>query len=88
MQESTKLPNEFSDLQSLADRFAVSDDLKRQQVTDTASAEDLRQLVDTMWPRFGAINAYLDQHDDEPACVLGCLAEAASEVANEIGPPA
>jgi hypothetical protein len=87
MSESTKLPAEFSDLQQLADRFAVSDDVDRDATTTSASDEERRLLVDTISPRFDAINAYLDHHDDEPAHLLGRLAEAACEVSIEIGPP-
>jgi hypothetical protein len=86
--EHTKLPAEFSDLQDLADLFAISDDLKRGENTDAASVTERRRLVDTVWPRFDAINEYLDGHDDDSAHLLGRLAEAACEVAIEIGHPA
>jgi hypothetical protein len=82
----TKLPIEFSDLQDLADMFAISDDLNRTGQTGTASVADQRRLVDAVWPRLGAINKYLDGHDDS-AHLLGRLAEAACEVAIEIGEP-
>jgi hypothetical protein len=85
MPESTKLPVEFSDLQDLADLFAISDDLKRSERTEAASIVERRRLVDTVWPRFAAINGYLDSHDDDSAHLLGRLAEAACEVAIEIG---
>ena len=82
-----QLPEEFSDLQDLADSFAMSDDVKRGERVEAASPSELRELVDRVWPRMGAINAYLDEHDDEPACLLGTLAEAACEVQIEIGSP-
>ena len=82
-----QLPEGFSDLQSLADSFAISDDLKREERLETASPSDLRRLVDRVWPRMTEINAYLDEHDDEPACLLAALAEAACEVQIEIGSP-
>jgi hypothetical protein len=85
MAESTKLPVEFSDLQGLADLFAISDDSKRGEGTNAASMVERRRLVDTIWPRLGAINRYLDGHDDDSAHLLGRLAEAACEVAIEIG---
>jgi hypothetical protein len=85
--DSMKLPDEFSDLQDLADSFAISDDVKRVEHIESASPAELRRLVDSVWPRMGAINAYLDEHDDEPACLLGCLAEATCEVQMDIGGP-
>lgn len=81
------LPAEFSDLQELANSFAISDDKIRDERVSSASSTDLRQLVDRVWPRMDAINAYLDDHDDEPACLLGSLAEAVCEVQLKIGPP-
>jgi hypothetical protein len=72
-------------MQRLADRFAVSDDVQRGEATSAASIEQKRELVDKVSPRFDAINAYLDDHDDEPAHLLGRLAEAACEVSIEIG---
>jgi hypothetical protein len=88
MPEKTKLPVEFSDLQDLADLFAVSDDLKRGEGTDAASIAERRRLVDAVWPRLDGINRYLDIHDDDSAHLLGRLAEAACEVAIEVGQPA
>jgi len=82
-----KLPTEFSDLQDLADLFATSDDLKRGESTDVAPVSERRRLVDAVWPRLDAINGYLDDHDDDSAHLLGRLAEAACEVAIEIGQP-
>jgi hypothetical protein len=79
-----QLPTEFADLQDLADRFAISDDLNRQSATDAASLNEKQELVRRLNPRFDAINAYLDHHDDEEAHLLGRLAEAACEVAIEL----
>jgi hypothetical protein len=87
MPESTKLPAEFSDLQGLVDLFAISDDVRRGESTEAASLPERRRLVDTVWPRLEAINKYLDGHDDDSAHLLGRLAEAACEVAIEIGRP-
>jgi hypothetical protein len=87
MSESTKLPVEFSDLQDLADLFAISDDVKRSQNTEAAALPEQRRLVDTVWPRLEAINKYLDAHDDDSAHLLGRLAEAACEVAIKSGQP-
>jgi hypothetical protein len=88
MPEGPKPPVEFSDLQYLADSFAVSDDVKRGERMDATSIIERRRLVDTVWPRLNAINGYLDNHDDDAAHLLGRLAEAACEVAIEIGRPA
>ena len=85
LQEGEKLPAEFSDLQDLADLFAISDDLERSRLTATSTFADLRRLVDNVWPRLNATNIYLDQHDDASAHLLGRLAESACEVAIEIG---
>jgi len=79
-----QLPTEFSDLQDLADRFAISDDLDRQSATDAAAVAEKQGLVARLKPRFEAINAYLDEHDDESAHLLGRLAEAACEVQLEL----
>jgi hypothetical protein len=87
MSETVKLPAQFTDLQALANRFAISDDVARDAATTSASDEDRRLLVDTISTRFDAINAYLDHHDDEPAHLLGRLAETACEVGIEIGLP-
>jgi hypothetical protein len=87
MPNYAKLPAEFSDLQDLADLFAISDDLSRAGQAGAATMVDQRRLVDTIWPRLGAINRYLDGHDDDSAHLLGRLAEAACEVAIEIGEP-
>jgi hypothetical protein len=87
MSERIRLPAEFSDLQPLADRFAISDDVKRSAATDEVSLEERRNLVHTVWPHLAAINTYLDDHDDESAHLLGRLAEAAVEVSFEVGKP-
>jgi hypothetical protein len=85
MSDAVKLPIEFSDLQPFADCFAISDDVDRDAATTGASNEDRKFFIDSIWPRFDAINAYLDDHNDEPAHLLGRLAEAACEVSIEIG---
>jgi hypothetical protein len=78
------LPLEFSDLQDLANRFAISDDLDRQSAIDESTQDEKSDLVARLQPRFVAINAYLDEHDDESAHLLGRLAEAACEVQIEL----
>jgi hypothetical protein len=42
MPENTKLPSEFSDLQDLADLFALSDDSKRYERLNSYSIEERR----------------------------------------------
>jgi hypothetical protein len=79
-----QLPADFADLQDLADRFAISDDVEREAATDAATPAEKAELVARLGPRFEAINAYLDQHDDESAHLLGRLAEAACEVQIEL----
>jgi len=81
------LPPGFSDLQELADLFAIGDDVERDAATSAASAaspSQRKQLVDSLRPRFAAINDYLNEHDDESAHLLGRLAEAACEVQIEL----
>jgi hypothetical protein len=87
MQDHEELPAEFSDLQDLADLFAISDDLRRAKQLGGASMADQRRLVDAIWLGLGAINKYLNGHEDASSHLLGRLAEAACEVAIEIGEP-
>jgi hypothetical protein len=82
-----RLPSQFADLQEFADRYAVSDDVARSARTSAADATDRRNFIDAVWLRLGAINDYLNHNDDESAHLLGRLAEAACEVAIEIGRP-
>jgi len=77
------LPSEFADLERFS-KIAVSDDIERSAVTDAMSEQDKREFIDTIWPRMDAINAYLDEHQDEAACNLGDIAQAAAELAVEL----
>ncbi len=77
------LPSEFADLERFS-RVAVSDDVERSAATDAMSEKDKRDFIDFIWPRMDAINAYLDQHQDEAACNLGDIAQAAAELAMEL----
>jgi len=43
MPDHEKLPAEFSDLQDLADLFAISDDLRRSRQSGAASTADQRR---------------------------------------------
>jgi len=79
----TLLPSEFADLERFS-QIAVSDDVERGAVTDAMSEQDKRDFIDFIWPRMDVINAYLDQHQDEAACNLGDIAQAAAELAMEL----
>jgi hypothetical protein len=81
----TRLPNEFRDLQDLADLFAIADDAARDRVEGEIADELKHELVARVWPKLGSINQWLDKHDDEEAHPLGRLAEAACEVKLELG---
>ncbi len=87
MANEKELPDEFSDLQEFVIEFAISDDLQRSTSEDKIAQTRKRELVDKVSPHLDAINGYLDEHDDEQAHLLGRLAEAACEVALEVGWP-
>jgi hypothetical protein len=76
-------PPEFADLARFTN-FAVSDDLERGAVTDAITEQDKRAFIDAIWLRMDAINSYLDGHQDEAACNLGDIAQAAAELAIEM----
>jgi hypothetical protein len=77
------LPPEFHQLIPLMKRWAVSDDVERHELLARASPQRVKDLVRTVTPYFGAINRYLDSFGDTPlpehACMLGALAECATE---------
>ncbi len=73
------LPAEFAMLESIAGKYAKSDDVERALRVETASQHDLETLVTAVSPLFDKINAYLDENTDERACNLGDLAQAACE---------
>ena len=76
----TALPAQFHDLIPLMEQWSIGDDVERDAKMQAATDEELRQLHEAVAPRFDAINAYLDEHDDEEATpYLGTLAEAAVE---------
>jgi hypothetical protein len=77
------LPPEFADLARF-EHFAISDDVERSATTDAVSELDKRAFIDAIWPRMDAINEYLDEHQDEAACNLGDIAQAAAELAVEL----
>jgi len=53
-----KLPNQFSDLQDLADIFAIADDIDRDRVESESSAQQKRDLVSRVWPKLNLINQW------------------------------
>jgi len=77
------LPPEFVDLAKYTN-LAIGDDIQRSAATNAMSEQERRSFIDTIWPRMDAINAYLDKHQDEAACNLGDLAQAAAELAIEM----
>jgi hypothetical protein len=80
---SVPLPPEFDDLARFTP-LAIGDDVERSAATDIMSEQDKRAFIATMWPRTGAINMYLDEHQDEATCNLGDIAQAAAELAMEL----
>ncbi len=84
MSDVPTLPDEFQFLQGLADKFAISDDVERGAKMEAATLEEKQDLVDAVSPHFDAINAYLDDHDDSSAHLLGRLAEATAEARIEL----
>ncbi len=81
----TQLPDEFHDLIPLIEQWAIGDDVEREEKMQAASTQQLQQLAATLQPRFGAIDAYLDEHDHlYEATFLGKLAEAAVEAGFEL----
>jgi hypothetical protein len=77
------LPPEFADLTRFT-HLAIGDDVERSAATDAMSEQEKRAFIDEVWPRMDAINAYLDEHQDEAACNLGDIAQAAAELAMEL----
>ena len=73
------MPEQFYDLEDIAQRWAISDDSTRADALDTATKSEREELVRRIMSRIDAINAFLAEHDDGPATSLGALAETASE---------
>ena len=78
------LPERFEVLVPLIRRWAVSDDAQRSAMQDGTPTEELRALWQAVAPHLEAIDAYLDEHDDEGAHLLGRLAEAAVEASLDL----
>lgn len=81
----TKLPDELQALAPLMGEWALGDDVEREAKHEVASTEELQAMHDAVEPYFDPINAWLDDHDDQPeGWALGRLAEGAMEAACEI----
>ena len=73
-----ELPEQFAMLQPL-DKWIVGDDVDRSDLMSGATYAELEDLIAAVEPHVEAINAYLDEHQDEAACNPGIIAEPACE---------
>jgi len=78
------LPLRFNPLIPLTKKWAVGDDLEREDLLARSSRAELRALVEKVEPYLTSIDSYLDSFGDRPpsaeaAAVLGKLAECAVE---------
>lgn len=81
----SKLPEELRTLAPLIGEWALGDDEEREAKHHAASIEELQAMHAAVSPHFEAINAWLDDHDDQPeGWALGRLAEGAMEADFEI----
>ena len=81
------VPTAFADLQALAKRFAVTDDADRADKLQSATNRALRQLVEAVKPRLGAIDQALHAADEpltDELIDLHSLAQAALEAESEL----
>jgi VanZ family protein len=78
------LPEPLRELVPLIKMWAVGDDVKRRELLETASAEELEQLKDRVCPLMDRIDEYLDSFPmdkvPEEAALVGRLAEAVAEL--------
>lgn len=77
-------PLRFNPLIPLTKKWAVGDDLEREDLLARSSRAELRALVEKVEPYLTSIDSYLDSFGDRPpsaeaAAVLGKLAECAVE---------
>jgi hypothetical protein len=79
-----RLPESLRELVPLIKLWAVGDDVKRRDLLEAASAEELEQLKDRVCPLMDFINEYLDSFPmnkvPEEAALVGMLAEAVAEL--------
>lgn len=82
--DEAKLPENLRPLAPYIVTWSVSDDVGRQEMVESASEEELAQLVANVSPLFPEINAYLDslrgRTEPDEAMLLGSLAELVSEL--------
>jgi len=80
--QPVELPKQFCDLQELASKWTISDDVERDDAITGASDDDLAALVRAVKPRLPEINSFLDRPDDTTD--LGWLALSAVEAEQEL----
>jgi hypothetical protein len=89
----TQLPSKFHPLIPMIEKWAIADDLERQDLLDAASNAALKKLLAAVEPYLASIDSYLDSFIEpsvaDAAAALGCLAETAAEIRqrlSRIGP--
>ena len=80
------LPEELRHLAPLITRYAKSDDLKRTELIEAASDDELRELADAPTAHWDAINEFLDDNvaahpgaQQDVALALDSFSQAAME---------
>ena len=80
----SEIPNDFRDLLPLFKDWAIADDLERTEKIARSSNQELKTVIDAVFPRIDQINAYLDSFESSPftheATLLGKLAELVSDL--------
>jgi hypothetical protein len=84
------LPDDLQPLAPLIRTYAVGDDVKRAELLDKASTDELRALSSAADSHWDAINAYLDENMSPPgprqdvALALDSFAQSAMEAGLEL----
>jgi hypothetical protein len=80
------LPDDLTELAPLIRKFAVADDVRRDQVMQVAGLDEVRALASLSHSQWSALETFLDAHMAEPgtphqdlALVLSAFGEAAAE---------
>lgn len=73
------LPDHFSPLIPLIEKWAEDDDSWREDMLANASPSKAATLIEKVEPFLSQIDEYLNSHHDEAACALGRLAEVTIE---------
>jgi hypothetical protein len=80
------LPDDLTELAPLIRKFAVADDVRRDQVMEVAGLDEVRALASLSDSQWSALETFLDAHIPEPgtphqdlALVLSAFGEAAAE---------